>query len=180
MTLVFLPSEQHILTLPSDTTIHTFSKLKGLVALSQVRPLFKFSHQTFLAVIRKSKLAPHRLWARYGVRKILSCWYVKPSRFLNFYKTFLNGGTDWLDPADSQQLLAKQGIYYLADVCRTLAVRDYQIIYHMKKLDNPKKTMGVWRKSKGKQRYMVDMAVFGPWFKTQWLSGHHGYERYRK
>ncbi len=105
-------------------------------------------------------------WDELGLRKTWAHWQVRMTVFAHFYQEQLR--VPYLDIPESWDgntlVNQHEGVFLLTEVCRLLPFTVHQIRYQS--IKNPSK-MGV-AKNRILGKYLVDIAIFGPWVKKKW------------
>jgi len=135
--------------------------LKDVVKI--IKDLHSYQVKNIVKGLQREEKDPRSIM---GVDKTMVGWIVKMSAFAPYYRQNLNrpyshipAGWDW------RELLQQQsGIYTLQDVCRLLPLEPGQVRWQAKL---NKKTGATFHNKTG--RHLVELSVFIPWFKENWL-----------
>ena len=103
-----------------------------------------------------------------GAKKILNHWLIRMNVFAPYYRKNFQPVKNLPPNLDANGLLAlKDGVFSMSKVAALLPVTCEALRYQAKKHRNPRQVTGIFKDPAGKG-YLVDMKVFGPYFRTLW------------
>ena len=107
-------------------------------------------------------------WETMGVRKLWQHWLIKMTVFAPYFRRHHRSSLKPIpEDTDGNALLEMEGVFPLADVARRLPFTASQLRHQAKQRANPRAECGIW-KDEERGVFLVDMARFSAWIKTQW------------
>ncbi len=135
----------------------------GIFYLEEVVKTLDIDSGKLKGLVQDWIAADKDIWRLMGIRKMWGQWIVRMSVFAPFYQRILAPRArpiplHW----DAETLLRQNGWFFLNEVCARLSYSLHKLQVHIRKLDYPRETIGLW-KDPERMSPIVDMSLFGPW-----------------
>ncbi|MDJ0836247.1 MAG: hypothetical protein QNK37_06990 [Acidobacteriota bacterium] len=165
---VFAEDEMNLIDVRADWSPEELLAVSGIFFLKDVAGILNIDSTRIKKRVRNLIEKKREPWKVMGVRKVWNHWMIRMKVFAPYYRRNFTQKTREVAPDwDGNDILKQEGLFYLTDVCKLIPCTPQQIRYQAKRRADARGEMGVW-KDEGARGYVVDMAVFGPWFRSEW------------
>jgi len=172
---IFEPIEMELKDVEPDITADELLEQDGLFLLKPVAKKLGIDAGDLRKKTKAVNAAGRSSWEEIGIRKVLSVWFVRMSRFAPYFREEKSFKIQKVDPSwDGNQLLTKSGLFSLTDVCSKIPFTPHQFRHQVRNDPDARGKYGVWW-DPDLRHYLVEMETFSNWITDLWLNRKTGF-----